>query len=223
MSEIEDFRLQVKPQPSLRLGRAERTRAAILDAALGILWERPFRELTVGTVMESTGVGRSAFYQYFSDLHDLMHTVQQMVQAEIFAVVDPWMSGVGDPVARLNESLAGLVRVGHQLGPFLRALSDATATDEIFENAWNEFLGAFDDAASARIEADQGQGLILDFDPRPVAIALNRLDASTLIQAFGQHPRAEPGPVHDALFRIWVGTLYGTEWTERGASDLVRI
>ena len=57
--------LHVNPQPVSRIGKAERTRAAILDAALGFLWLRPFRELTVSELMESTGASRSAFYQYF--------------------------------------------------------------------------------------------------------------------------------------------------------------
>ena len=80
----------------------------------------------------------------------------------------------------------------------------------------------FDDAASARIEADQEQGLIPHFDARPVAIALNRLDAYTLIEAFGQRPRSQPEPVREALARIWISTLYGAEWLGKGSSDLVR-
>jgi len=79
--------LRVEPQPVSRIGKAERTRAAILDAALAFLWGRPFREMTVTRLMESTGVSRSAFYQYFSDLHELMQALQDMLQSEIFAAV----------------------------------------------------------------------------------------------------------------------------------------
>ena len=46
----------------------------------------------------------------------------------------------------------------------------------------------------------------------PVVFALNRLDAYTLLQAFGQHPRKQPEPVQEALARIWISTLYGAEW-----------
>ncbi|MFC1530733.1 TetR/AcrR family transcriptional regulator [Gemmatimonadota bacterium] len=210
------------PQPSPRIGKAERTRAAILDAALGFLWSRPFREMTVSKLMESTGASRSAFYQYFSGLHDLMQALQDMLQDEIFTAAEPWIAGTGDPISLLHETMAGLVRVCHERGPFMRALSDAAATDKVFGEAWRQFLGAFDDAASVRIEADQQQGLIPDFDPRPVAFALNRLDASTLIDAFGQHPRMDPEPVREALARIWISTLYGTEWLDSRSSNLVR-
>jgi AcrR family transcriptional regulator len=173
--------------------------------------------------MDSTAVSRSAFYQYFSGLHELMRTLQDMMQGEIFAGVRPWIEGTGDPVALMHETMAGLVRVCHERGPFIRAMSDAATTDEVFGEAWKAFLGAFDDAVSVRIEADQQQGLIPDFDARSVAFALNRLDAGTLIEAFGQHPRRDPDPVRLALARIWISTLYGTEWVESGSSNLVRV
>ena len=64
--------LHVEPQPVPRIGKSERTRAAILNAALDFLWSHPFRDMTVASLMTSTGVSRSAFYQYFNDLHEVM-------------------------------------------------------------------------------------------------------------------------------------------------------
>jgi AcrR family transcriptional regulator len=212
----------VSPQATLTISKSERTRTAILNASLDFVWSQPFRDLTVGSLMASTDVSRSTFYQYFKDLHEVMQTLLDILQGEIFDVAQPWLAGVGDPVALLQETLAGLVTVCHERGPFLRAVTDAATTDERFEKDWRRFLEGFDDAATARIEADQAQDLITDFDARPVAIALTRLDAYALIQAFGQHPRSRPEPVREALSRIWVSTLYGNEWVEKESSDLVR-
>jgi len=214
--------LRVSPQPVLKIPKSERTRAAILNAALDFLWSQPFRDMTVNAVMTSAGASRAAFYQYFSDLHTLMETLLAMVQEEIFDACSPWVTGVGDPVTLMGEALDGLVQVGYERGPFLRAITDAAATDRRFEEAWRQFLGRFDDAASVRIEADQEQSLIAHFDARPIAIALNRLDACTLIDSFGQHPRSQPEPVREALARVWISTLYGAEWLGKGSSDLVR-
>ena len=224
MSDIKQSssRPRVSPQPVPKIGKSERTRAAILDAALKFIWSHPFRDLTVNVLMAPTGLSRSAFYQYFNDLHDLMETLLGMLNDEVFAVTGPWFEGGGDPIALLNESLAGLVDVCYRLGPILRATTDAATTDERLENAWAQFVKQFDDAVTTRIEADQAQGLIPDFDARPVAIALNRMDAYTLIQAFGQRPRSKPEPVREALARIWISTLYGSEWLGSGPSNLVR-
>jgi AcrR family transcriptional regulator len=178
--------------------------------------------MTVGSLMAPTGVSRSAFYQYFDDLHDLMESLLDIVQDEIFAATGSWFTGVGDPIVFLKESLAGLVEVCYRLGPILRATVDAAASDKRLEKAWLEFLGRFDDAVTTRIEADQQQRLIPNFDARPVAFALNRLDAYTLIEAFGQRPRSDPEPVLAALTRIWVSTLYGSKHLGTGPSNLVR-
>ena len=214
--------VQVSPQPSLKIGKSERTRAAILNAALDFIWTHPFRDMTVNSLMARTGVGRSAFYQYFKDLHEVMEALLDVLQTDIFEAAQPWIVGVGDPVALVHESLTGVVRVCYTRGPLLRAIADAATFDERFEKNWNQFLGGFDNASCDRIEADQKQGLIPAFDARPVAIALTRLDAYTILEAFGQHPRKQPEPILDALFRIRVSTLYGNEWGGKKASNLVR-
>ena len=116
----------------------------------------------------------------------------------------------------------GLVEVCYQQGPILRATTDAATTDERLEKAWAQFVKQFNDGVTIRIEADQAQGLIPDFDARPVAIALNLMDAYTLIEAFGRRPRSKREPVQEALVRIWISTLYGSEWLRKGSSNLVR-
>jgi AcrR family transcriptional regulator len=76
--------LRVSPQPSRKIAKSDRTRAAILNAALDFLWSRPFREMSVTLLMASTGVSRSAFYQYFNDLHEVMEILLTTLQEEIF-------------------------------------------------------------------------------------------------------------------------------------------
>ena len=224
MSDIQrpSSRLHVVPQPPTTVTKSERTRAAILNAALQFIWSRPFREMSVNSLMAQTDLSRSAFYQYFDDIHKVMETLLQMLAEEIFSSSNVWVDGVGDPVALLNEAYEGLTRTCYRYGPFMRAVSDAASADERFEKDWVQFLGAFDDAATIRIEADQAQGLIAPFDARPVAFSLNRVNAYTFIDAFGQRPRRKPKPVQGALARIWISTLYGAEWVEKGASSLVR-
>ena len=184
------------------------------------LWSRPFRELTITELMESTGVSRSAFYQYFAGLPEVMQALQDMLLGEIFAAVEPWLvdTVIRRPGAR---DLAGLVRVCHQEDR-LYAPCPMPRHRRGLRRGLEPVPGEFDDAVAARIEADQAQGLIPDFEARPVAVALNRLDASTLIHAFGQHPRMDPEPVREAISRIWTSTLYGIEWVETGSSNLVR-
>ena len=191
-----------------KLRKAERTRKAILDGALELLWSQPFRDMTVADLKAITGAGRSAFYRYFDDLYALMETLVLGLEEDIFEVAAPWFTGEGDPVVLLRESLSGLVRVCYEQGPLLRAVADASTTDERLESSWAGFLLQFDDAVTAHIEGQQAQGIIPVFDARPVAVALNQLDASLFIHAFGRHPRQNPELVLEAVTRIWTSTLY---------------
>jgi AcrR family transcriptional regulator len=215
-------RLRAVPQATSKITKADRTKALILDAAMEFVWSQPFHEMTVSSLMAPTGLGRSAFYRHFSDLHAVMTALLEMLESEIYEVVQPWVTGDGDPVAHLHETLSGLIRVCYQRGPFLRAISDAAATDKQVEEDWSQFLGGFEDAGHAVIAADQKQGLTPDFDTRAVVVALNRLNAATLIEAFGTRPRKKPEPVLAALSRIWISTLYGEQWCEQKVSNLVR-
>jgi len=197
------------PQPVPKLAKSERTRAAILDAALAFLWEHPFREMTVSRLMDRTNVGRSAFYQYFQDLHELMEHLLNDLRADIMTGARPWFTGTGEVTGLLREALEALVRVGYEKGPILKAVADAAPADERLERAWSELLHHFDDVVAARIEADQRQGLIPELDARAVARAFTQMDAYSLIEAFGEHPREAPEPLLNAIERIWISTLYG--------------
>ena len=215
-------RLVAEPEPIPRIGRSERTRAEILDAAFEHLWSRPFRDMTVNSLMAMTSSTRSGFYRYFQDIHELMEALLKRLESELLEGVSPWLSDDGDPVALLYESLAAEVRICYRHGPFIKAISDAAGTNAQLEDEWNWFLDRFDDAVSERIVADQELGLIEAFDPRPVATALNRVDAAMYVRSFGSRPRSRPEPVQDAITRVWISTLYGQQWATSRTSTLYR-
>ena len=188
--------------------KAERTREEILEAAVEFLWTHSFRDLTIAKLMSGTSAGRSAFYQYFADLYDLAEAMLRGLEADIFEAATPWLRGEDAPVPLLKRSLSGLIDITYERGPILKAVSDASCSDQRLEKEWSRFLSQFDDAVTERIQQHQAQGLIAPFDARPVAMALNRMDASLLIQAFGSRPRSQPGPIREAITHVWTSTLY---------------
>ena len=170
-----------------------------------------FGDLSVGELMTLAGTSRSAFYQYFEDLHDLMEALLRGMENQILDVAAPWLRGEGDPILLLKESLVGLVSVCYKRGPILRAVSDAAPMDERLEKAWACFLHDFDDAVANRIEQHQAAGRIKPFDARSVAMALNRMDAALMIHHFGRRPRGNQKLVQEAIIRVWISTLYGEQ------------
>ena len=212
----------IKAAPTQVIGRSERMRAEILNAAFRFLWSRPFRDMTVNNLMEQTSVSRPSFYNYFADTHELMESLLAILESDIFEGTNPWLSDDGDPVELLHESLAAEVHICYRCGPFLKAVTDAAGTDARVEAGWYGMLDRFDNAVSERVVADQELGLIESFDPQPVATTLNQVNASTYIRAFGQRPRGRPKPVLDAISRVWISSLYGQRWVSSRKSTLYR-
>nr|WP_321254314.1 TetR/AcrR family transcriptional regulator [uncultured Ruegeria sp.] len=158
--------------------------------------------------MTDTGLSRPTFYLYFNDLHGLMETLLDEVKVGIVEGARTWLTNKGDAVLSLQQSLTTLVDVGYKHGPILKAVSDAAPNDSRLEHVWETFLGSFDEVVSARIAEDQLKGITPDFDPLPVARALNRMDAGMLIQAFGTPKKADKNSVLMAILRVWLSTLY---------------
>jgi AcrR family transcriptional regulator len=189
--------------------KSDKTQQSILDAALDYLWTKPYRSLTVNELMSMAGSSRSAFYRYFDDLPTMMEHLLNEFKEKIMATTGAWLNEEGDPILQLEKSLENLVRICYQYGPILRAVTDAAPANERLEKAWTNFVKNFDDAVSQRIEHQQKAGLIKPFDARPIAIALNRMNADLVRHHFGRRPRTNQISVRDAIIRVWVATLYG--------------
>lgn len=215
--------INIQPVPTPKIRKADRSRAEIQNAAFQFLWLRPFREMTVGNLMKLTSLSRSSFYNHFEDPYELMESLLAILESDILEGANPWLTEDGDPVALLHESLAAEVDICYRCGPFMKAVHDAAAIDIRVESAWYGFLGRFDDVTAERISADQELGLIESFDPRPVATALNQIDASMYIRKFGQRPRGQQAPVLDAISRLWISSLYGERWVTDQESTLHRV
>lgn len=186
------------------------TEREILDAAERFLREHPFRELTVQTVMERTGLKRPAFYVHFRDRHDLALRVVARIRDELDAVANRWFEG-DDTIADLRSALEGVVAVYVEHGPVLRALSDASGSDATVEQAYRELVQAFIDATSRRIRAEQTMGRATGIDPDETARALVWLNESYLRETLGRAPIADPSTVVNVLEHIWIATLYGAQ------------
>ena len=209
MSQINKHKPNIVLKGKVTIRKSDRTQQSILDAALEYLWTNPYRNLTVNELMSLTGNSRSAFYRYYEDLPAMMEHLLNELKEKVLSGTTPWFTGEGDPILQLEKSLENLVRICYQYGPILRAVTDAAPANERLEKAWAVFVEDFDNAVTQRIEHQQAAGLIKPFDARPVAIALNHMNAELVRHHFGRRPRTNQISVRDAIIRVWVATLYG--------------
>ncbi len=159
--------------------------------------------------MSETPLSRPAFYQYFTDMHELVESLLSEVGAVMHQTANPWINGEGEPITALRKSLKGVVQTCVDHGPVFRAVAEAAPLDERLEQAWSAFMGRWDDQVEARIKSQQKDGLISkSLNARRIATALNSLDATLLIAQFGRRPQGNPKTVLDTLHHVWVATLY---------------
>ena len=202
------FAISAAPARSHRQS-ADEARREILDSATRFLQESNFRDLTVGQIMKGTTLSRPAFYQYFTDLHDLIISLLRDVETVMHQTASPWIEGEGKPIAALRESIRGVVETCVKHGHIVRAIVEAAPLDERLEQEWQSFMQRWDDAVEARIVVQQQDGLIPSFNARWIAKALNSLDVNLVVAAFGRHPHDDPSDVLETMYHVWSGTLYG--------------
>lgn len=56
--------------------RTERTRQALMDSFWALYRTRKIEKITVQEVVDGAGVYRSTFYEYFSDVYDVLETIE---------------------------------------------------------------------------------------------------------------------------------------------------
>jgi AcrR family transcriptional regulator len=186
----------------------EAAQREIIEAAEGLLRERPFRELTVDEVMRRTGLSRPSFYVYFKDRHELVLRVVQHLQHEMLQVANRWYESLGGGPSVLREALDGVVSVYGEHGPVLRALADAAVEDSDVEDAYGALVQNFVDVTGSHIEAEMTAGHIAPLDAGETAKALVWMTERYLYHSFGPVRRVATNRVVETLAALWTRTLY---------------
>lgn len=188
----------------------EESEREILHAAEKLLRERPFREITVAEIMAGTGLKRPAFWVHFRDRQDVIVRILQGVAGELLVVSNRWLASDGNPEQDILAAFEGIAEVYAEQGAVLRALADASASDEQTEGVYRGVVEGLVDATAAKIRREQSAARVSPrIDPEHTARALVWLNERYLYETLGRRPDSDPGPVVAVLGRIWLATLYG--------------
>ncbi|MEU7974406.1 TetR/AcrR family transcriptional regulator [Micromonospora sp. NPDC049089] len=125
-------------------GRAA-VEARVLAATERLLKEGiRFTDLGVQRIAAEAGVARSTFYTHFRDKTELLMRLAGTMRESSFDRTGDWdPGGPGDPLARLTEVFADVIRIYRTYAPVLAAVSEVAAYDEVVREYWAAGLEQF--------------------------------------------------------------------------------
>jgi AcrR family transcriptional regulator len=155
--------------------------------------------------MDRAGIGRTLFYRYFDDLGDLVDRIARDAVDELFSAQIALAEARDAPSPEaIRAAIAATVDVYAEHGPLLRAFAEAAAADPLVREREREQRTRFDGLIATAIRTGPNV-TSLPPDPEESARALNALNESYLLDAFGREPRVARELAIDTLTDIWLG------------------
>jgi TetR/AcrR family transcriptional regulator, ethionamide resistance regulator len=195
-------------EPQRRRRRPEDAEREILDAARGLLAERPAGDLTVGAIMAATTLSRKSFYVYFDNRYDLLRRLVEPLAAERDAIIAPLLRPGVDMATGAREALVRLAELYATHGRLLRALAEASSEDHEAKRAWREFLEPVVQAHSAKIADEIERGRIRGIDAETAARALIGMNLQYFFDELVDAPEPDPAAAAETLLVLWERALY---------------
>jgi AcrR family transcriptional regulator len=75
--------------------RVRVTKQLLRDALTALLTEKPIGSITVKELCLKAGINRGTFYAHYTDVFDLLRSIQQEMETGFFAALKPVLSSVG--------------------------------------------------------------------------------------------------------------------------------
>ncbi len=190
------------------MGR-EAARKRIVDAAIELVRERSFAELTVGEIMDRAGLERTIFYRHFENVGALLlgagrEAINQLYAAQVALAETRADHG---PEA-VRQAMEVPVRIYSRHGPLLRAVSEAVAAKQLVAADQERLRGDFDELAAGAIRDFAAAAGVEVANIEQTAHALNLLNESYLLDAFGREPRVDVETATATLAGIWSALLH---------------
>jgi AcrR family transcriptional regulator len=195
-------------QPRRPQLRGEQRRTRLLQALEHQLERHPFADVNIADVADEAGLGRSAFYFYFSSKHDAVTQLLGDVFDEEITRAGEIVYGEGNPRDNVADALAFIVASWRERRTLLLAMLDARDGDAEARLIWEHWLGRYEDfvtdyiARTTAIAGPKGRTLA------HVLIAMNERALERHLRSGAD--RAAADELHQALVHVWQATLRKT-------------
>jgi AcrR family transcriptional regulator len=192
--------------------KGDLTEQRLLREAEALLAERPLNSIGIDEIAQAAGLSRSSFYFYFTSREALLLTLGERAQDEVFASANAWLNRTDEPPAEaIARALAENLGLWRRHGPVLRALHDASNTDEQTDAMRLAIARRFVDATAAQIERERDAGVAPGAPPdaRRLAVILTGMNDRAFYDASLRPPsRRRDQELVQALTTVWLRAVY---------------
>ena len=191
-----------------RRRKREQARDGFVRAALELVEEAPFKDVTVDEIARAAGASRPAFYLHFQDKQELLLAAVEEVAASLYEEADRWWHGDGEPADLVREAIDGVMRVYVQNATLMRVAPEASTYDEEVRAVWIALAERFIAATAEHLRGEQDAGRVSgSLDPQATAEALVWMTerCQYIYLARGDRGVEE---LTESLTAVWTAALY---------------
>lgn len=194
----------VRPQQ-----RGEERRSRLLEALAARLKTQSLAEVSIADVTDEAGLGRSAFYHYFSGKHEAVtHLLSDIFFDHVTAVTEI-VSAPGDPRDIISRSLRLIVESWCEEKTLYLAMFDARDADPATRQIWTNWLHGYQEFTAAYIIDNRTAPGADPHDLAHALIAMNEQVLERLLRSGAG--RAAAQRAHATLLDVWASTIFGKE------------
>jgi AcrR family transcriptional regulator len=205
--------------PKRRRRAPEIAESEILDAAERLLRRVPFRKLTIGGLMATTGLRRPSFYQYFDDLYEVLAKLAQRHVKVLFQDSQQSADRILNmsDIDMLSEESAAIRRdeflrvctMHRKNRHFYRLLFQTSALDPAVRRIYRNYIRAIAQHTADVIRQVQSKGVGTWLDPDETALALCLMTEFYVFEKVVDGPGSNLEKMADTLQTIWELVVYG--------------
>ncbi|MFI5432991.1 TetR/AcrR family transcriptional regulator [Rhodococcus sp. IC4_135] len=151
--------------------KGDRTEAAILDVAWGLLPEKPLSSITISDLAQGAGISRSSFYFYFESKDAVVLALAQRVGEDIRAKIGGFNTSADGEIPDIRAGIEGYLMRWRELGPVLRAMAVLVESDESLRKFWDGITNEILTEVASSIERAQKAGTASPPPPAPEDLA----------------------------------------------------
>lgn len=198
--------LTARRNPNRPQHRGELRRSRLLAALADQLEVQSLADVSVASVADQAGLGRSAFYFYFSSKNEAVTHLLSNVFDEQIATAREVLGRDGNPRDNLSRVLYLTAESWTSQRRKFLAMLDARDADAETRDIWNAWLRRYENFVAAYIDEHRHHGTAASAD---LAHSLISLNERVLERHLRGHGLDSPEAVHAAMQHIWAAAIFG--------------